>query len=90
MNCNSKINGKQQSETNSNMQDSIPIQEAIKKANSWMNISGVEGIGAGKEGGELCILVYTSKPDSAFQGKIPDTFHNYPVVFRRKGKFKTQ
>lgn len=70
------------------MQDSISIQEVIKKANAWLDYKGVEGIGAGKEAGKVCILVYISRPESEFEGKIPANFHDYPVVFKKGGKFK--
>jgi len=69
--------------------EAMELREAIKAAAAeWLKINGVEGVAAGKQEGEYCILVSVSQPAERFKEKIPETYAGYPVVIRQSGKFK--
>ena len=59
----------------------LDILKAIDEAAAWLDIDGVESVGQGKTSdGQACIDVGCSRPPSELQGRIPDTFMDYPVV----------
>lgn len=64
------------------------IEEALQKAEGWLEIEGVEGIAHGKVGEDDCITVFLSTSEPA--EKIPKTFHGYQVCIEFTGTFHAQ
>ena len=55
---------------------------------AWLDIPGVTGVGPGPKND--CIVVGCSCPESELTGRIPETFHGYPVVFEDWGIVSAQ
>lgn len=66
------------------------VLKAIDKASVWLDIEGVEGVGQGSKDGEVCIVVGCSLAPTEFEGKIPESFMGYPVVFENWGIVSAQ
>jgi hypothetical protein len=63
---------------------------AIDDATEWLEIDGVEAVADGKQDGEDCIVVGCSRPPAKLAGRIPKTFHGYPVVLEEWGPISAQ
>ena len=65
----------------------MSIEEAAQKAEEWLSLSGVQGVGVGESHGQPCILVLVSSPATIPAG-IPSRFHGFPVEIRSTGEFR--
>jgi acetolactate synthase small subunit len=63
----------------------IKLQQALKEAQSWMDIEGVEGVGQGKINDRDCIIVFISLKTPEIEKKIPSKFEGIPVDIQESG-----
>lgn len=68
----------------------MKIENAVKKAEKWLDISGVEGVAQSEQKGEKCILVLISLPQPIMKEKLPETFYGYLVILQETGIINTQ
>ena len=66
------------------------LLRVIDEASAWLEIDGVEGVAPGEKDGQDCIVVGCSLPHPELAGRIPETFHGYPVVFEDWGIISAQ
>ena len=64
------------------------LEEAIDKAEAWLEIEGVQGVAESEKDGESVILVHLFLPDAA--RKIPATWMGFPVVTELSEPFQAQ
>jgi hypothetical protein len=61
------------------------LQQALEKAQSWMDIEGVEGVGQGKIKDQDCIIVFVSLRTPEIEAKIPSKCNGIPVDIQESG-----
>lgn len=61
------------------------LQQALKKAQSWMDIEGVEAVGQGKIKDQDCIVVFVSLKTPEIKQKIPSELNGVPVDIQESG-----
>jgi len=66
------------------------VLKAIDKANAWLDIDGVEGVGQGSKDGAVCIVVGCSCSPAELEEQIPASFMGYAVVFENWGIVSAQ
>lgn len=70
------------------MQDNI--LRVIDEASAWLDIDGVASVAPGERGGRQCIVVGCSRPIAEMKGRLPESFHGYPVVLEEWGSISAQ
>lgn len=66
--------------------DDLSFPDALKKAEEWMKIEGVEGVAQGlSPDGRDCICVFTSRPGIA--DRFPAELGGHPVIVEETGEF---
>jgi hypothetical protein len=61
------------------------LQQALEKAQSWMDIEGVEAVGQGKIKDQDCIVVFVSLKTPEIEEKIPSECNGIPVDIQESG-----
>lgn len=56
------------------------LDMAMRAAEEWMSLPGIEGVAQGESDGSDCILVWHSLPAENYLGSIPKQIHAVPVV----------
>ena len=67
------------------MPDKKNIDKALKEAEKFMSITGVEGVAAGKNKGQDCIKVLTSLPAKEIKQQLPEKIQGFEVVIELTG-----
>ena len=62
------------------------LQQALKKAQSWMDIEGVEAVGQGKIKDQDCIVVFVSLKTPEIEEKIPSKCNGISVNIQESGR----
>ncbi len=60
--------------------------QALREAEAWLDLEGVEGVAEGKAEGRPCITVFVSRKEAA--EKIPKTLHGQKVVIEFTDEFR--
>jgi hypothetical protein len=61
------------------------IDKALKEAEKFMNLLGVEGVSAAKNKGQDCIKVHTSLPAKEIEQQLPKKIQGFEVVIEFTG-----
>jgi len=61
------------------------LQQALKKAQPWMDIEGVESVGQGKIKEQDCIVVFVYLKTPEIEKKISSECSGVPVDIRESG-----
>jgi hypothetical protein len=72
--------------TNYQNQSIIKIENAVKKAEKWMEIPGVTGVKQVMQDARPCIKVLVSVIPDSVRTKIPETYFGYPVLIQYVGQ----
>jgi hypothetical protein len=66
------------------------ILSAIEEAMEWLEIDGVVSVGRGREAGEDCIFVTTSRRVEEIRERIPTRLHGHAVEIASIGKTRAE
>ena len=68
----------------------MKIENAVQKAEKWLDIKGIEGVAQSEYEGKPCILVLISLPSEHMKKQLPATYYGHLVLLKETGQIDAQ